>query len=75
MVRAGRPNGVPRMGGVQKIEQRSGGGVKMAASSHRVIFMGVGFKKKNLCGDPFCTFFWAFPIDMETPARSAEAFF
>jgi hypothetical protein len=48
---------------------------KMAASSHRVIFMGVGFKKKNLLETPSVRFFGRFQLTWRPPRGARKRFF
>ena len=48
----------------------------MAASSHRVIFMGVGFKiKKNLLETPSVRFFGRFQLTWRPPRGARKRFF
>ena len=47
----------------------------MAASSHRVIFMGVGFKKKKLLETPSVRFFGRFQLTWRPPRGARKRFF
>ena len=63
----------------RKRARREGGFLKkkkkMAASSHRVIFMGVGFKKKKLSETPYVRFFGRFQLTWRPPRGARKRFF